>query len=636
MIFRFVCLQAGIFALAIVPPVLAQTAEEILQRSAQAISTSNAFSGRSWGSTQNVAPGQTQSGEMVMLQACEVLHRAPDDWLLVSCMQRAGNGQSVDSPGAESFVYQLGGREQNSGMWDKQGKLISRSNSARQPQPQLQPLNITSEVMRRMVTDPYAQVFRYWGSKSETDFVWDIHQPMLLGDTVMGKDAVWHIVGRNNRWQEVHLWLERESLLVLRSVVIDRAGPDVRRISEWYYDQVLDPKNLTDSSFINPQKPSYDQPMSVENMRLTALSDLLADFGSSPFSENAQSVAIVKTPEPPVIAEPVVQRLTSEQMAAIVLIESGDGQASGFLTKIRDVEFVVTNLHVLGPDPQLVVRNLNGEILQVQGIFGAVGRDVAILRVGSVSGNLVPADDVLNEVKIGDEVVVVGNRRGGRVATEVPGKVLGIGPGRIEVDAKFEPGNSGSPVVHLKSGKVIGVATYSETREIDAPSGNTRGYRRSAPKVEQRWFAYRLDGITQWEAIDLARWKTQYKQISDFFDDSEALYLLANGDLATGKNNSRIRPYVETFEERYARFASNSAGLVSEMQNFLGNLRSRGQSGVRELKSGQFYDYFNSSLYWKTNIKQQLDFRQAVLDRLDAMSRNVDSWRSQVRNGQGG
>jgi serine protease Do len=62
------------------------------------------------------------------------------------------------------------------------------------------------------------------------------------------------------------------------------------------------------------------------------------------------------------------------------------------------------------------------------------------------------AENPLQTVKINDWVTLVGNRRGGGVATQVSGTVLGIGPEKIEVNAQFQPGNSGSPVLHAQRG----------------------------------------------------------------------------------------------------------------------------------------------------------------------------------------
>jgi len=612
-------------------PVLAaaETADELLERSARAITDAQSFSGRGWGYHAMLSPIPNRDSEPVMMQFFyyQILHRAPQEWMFSRQLARSMKGRYAENNAGESFVYQTADGVKTRGKWQADGSvLFTEAMPGR--------ADITSmsrEVETVLRTDPGAAMFEFWDNRLEKPlFSWNLTEATLLPDDRLGRMAVWHLAARDRVGREVHLWLGRDDLMLVRSVVIERRNGRIASLGEWNYDHALNPGGLADNDLRTPQRSPYPAMLSPEVMSLTSPDLLFADFQVSALPKlEAATAAPEARPTPPAAARAITaQKLTPEQMAAIVLIESGDGQASGFLTTLRDVNFVVTNLHVLGNDPRLTVRNLNGEILPVQGVFGAVGRDIAIMRVGTISGNLSPVEDVLGQIKIGDEVVVVGNRQGGRVATQLEGKVLGIGPGRIEVDAPFEPGNSGSPVVHLKSGKVIGVATYSENREAEEDSSGRRG------KTEQRWFAYRLDGITKWEAIDLQKWRQQYRQIQDFYEDTEALYYLSRADLDAGKMNPRIRPYVESFEGRFNRFASNSAGLVNEMQNFLSNLRGRGQTGVRELKNGDFYDYFRSSLYWKTNINDQLEFRTWTSDRIERMTRNVDGWRSQVRDGR--
>ena len=625
--FRRVCLKVGPWVLAFMSgsALHAQTAEEVLQRSAEVITKSTSFSGRAWGYSQHLLPGagQPRQGAASFI-AYEVLRRAPGDWLVVSRYQRSGPDGGVDE-GQESFVSQVGIGDAKQGVWNEYGRIEYTT------PPEGNADRVKEELNGRLSGDPYVVALNYWRAGTSDPFEWALSEATLeTADDKLGDESVWHVSGWNERRQEVHLWLSRENHTLLRSVVVERAGQRVRKITEWSYDQVLNDPPAT-PAFSQPSRLPFGRQLTVNSLGLTEWDQLLATYGQA----KSSGEVVAESPEPkapvvePASSAPVGnQRLTPQQMAAIVLIESNDGQASGFMTKLKGVDFVVTNLHVLGPDPKLVVRTLGGDELPIHGIFGAIGRDVAILRIGAIAGELEPLEDVLGEVQIGDEVVVVGNRRGGRVATQVTGKVLGIGPGRIEVDAQFEPGNSGSPVVHLKSGKVIGVATYSETREVDSDDKK----RNSEPKVEKRWFAYRIDGISRWESIDLARWKTQYQVITDFMEDTDAFYALVQADFSTGKRNVRIRPYVEAFEERYNRTGRSLAG-ASELKNFASNLRGRAQAGVRELKSAEFYDYFHTSLYWRTNVKEQLGYRDAVIEMLESLDRNVTSWQSRLRSG---
>ena len=50
--------------------------------------------------------------------------------------------------------------------------------------------------------------------------------------------------------------------------------------------------------------------------------------------------------------------------------------------------------------------------------------------------------------------------KGGGVINTIISQLTGIGSNLVESDAQFVHGNSGSPIIDVKNGKVIGVATY--------------------------------------------------------------------------------------------------------------------------------------------------------------------------------
>ena len=157
---------------------------------------------------------------------------------------------------------------------------------------------------------------------------------------------------------------------------------------------------------------------------------------------------------------------SADELASVVIIEGDEGVATGFVAKVRDIPFVVTNLHVLGANPKLAIKTVRGEKIAVQGIVGAVGADIALLRIVNPPAGLLAlplAADALNSSPLGGPVVAVGSRPSGGVTTQTEGKVVGFGPMQMEVDVLFQPGNSGSPIFNALSHEVLGVATYAET-----------------------------------------------------------------------------------------------------------------------------------------------------------------------------
>ena len=123
-----------------------------------------------------------------------------------------------------------------------------------------------------------------------------------------------------------------------------------------------------------------------------------------------------------------------------------------------------------------------------------IADQVDAVRAVVVTGadSMLELETQIARLNIGDEVVVVGNSEGAGVIREIPGRVIGIGPDRIEVDAQFVSGNSGSPILLKSTGRVIGIATF-----MQIPRGGA-GTNSPLSLNEVRRFGYRLDTVAKW------------------------------------------------------------------------------------------------------------------------------------------
>ena len=104
------------------------------------------------------------------------------------------------------------------------------------------------------------------------------------------------------------------------------------------------------------------------------------------------------------------------------------------------------------------------------------------------------------------------------------GKVLGIGPERIEIDNPIYHGNSGGPVFHTKSGKVLGVVTEAMKVDVtDALDKASFASRNSAISGSMRYFALRLDTVSTWLPIDSRRFQNETTFLDQFHEQSRRL-----------------------------------------------------------------------------------------------------------------
>lgn len=186
-------------------------------------------------------------------------------------------------------------------------------------------------------------------------------------------------------------------------------------------------------------------------------------------------------------------RVFSQVKKSIVMVKCDDSVGSGFIVKMEDgKKYFITNYHVFDGNATISARFLNGQELKLGQLEIASDKDLVRFRVNSDYSAL---DIFEEEPNVGENAFVYGNSDGGDVATDLIGKIVGVGPEKIEVSIPFVQGNSGSAVLNSE-GKVIGVATYA-TLDVD-PDDWTKANTRF---TEPRRYALRLNNVS-WKAVD--------------------------------------------------------------------------------------------------------------------------------------
>lgn len=281
--------------------------------------------------------------------------------------------------------------------------------------------------------------------------------------------------------------------------------------------------------------------------------------------------------------------LLRDYRSDIVLIKGKAGSGSGFVITLNGHKFLASNAHVMAAIRAPTFSPLDRTLLRLKpgAASVAVGHDVILLEVQQGGNGMPLVESFETEVAVNDPIAVYGNTGGGDVVTVIKGKLLGIGPNRIEINAEIERGNSGSPIIHVPSGKVIGVATYATADDL------------LSGEKKIRRFGYRLDTVKQWQPVDWGRFYTEADQLEKLLNTTAELqkaFLELNG---LNQRSNKVRMYAydspiirDALDKFYTTLdeAETQRDADRVVNTLLGALR--GVSSPPTVKPTFTYDYF--------------------------------------------
>ncbi len=323
-------------------------------------------------------------------------------------------------------------------------------------------------------------------------------------------------------------------------------------------------------------------------------------------------------PPPTADAQQRAGEIVQTHRGALVFVTGSDAAGSGFFAKIGGGTFLVTNVHVAAGIRDAAFRTMDGSPVQGGAASMAVGEDIFCMAIPSSdsAGAFEIMQNVDANAAIGDDVVVLGNAEGAGVVNTITGKIVGIGPNLVEVNAPFVPGNSGSPIIDLKTGTVVGVATYLVTNQYDLSTNQ----RLKQPVV--RRFGYRLDSIKKWQPVYMPAFYSQAATMDSIENLTDDLYAFFQ-DVAV--HNGRVTPELHTnpvIKERINDWLAAKSNHPSAQDaadadaSFLSFLKIACQSDINAAQRQITYDYFVRDLADQERIRNQMSkaFEELIQD----------------------
>jgi hypothetical protein len=324
--------------------------------------------------------------------------------------------------------------------------------------------------------------------------------------------------------------------------------------------------------------------------------------------------------------------LPQDQARAVVLIKGDNAEGTGFLVKTPSGPAIITNIHVLADNPNLKVTTNTGAFVTVLSQKCASDRDLAMLAIKDDGYSyLQMAPDISKLVQPGDDVITPGNSEGGEVMLNTGGKVLGIGPERIEINNPIYHGNSGGPVYHPKSGMVLGVVTEAEEVDLsDSLDKTSFASRNSAIAGKMRYFALRLDTVTTWIDVNPRVFHAETAFLDQFHKQSERLDAYLNRSDNAGANGGDDKSKIYLEDEKIMRadnnYESNTGGdsgdtaqHIEALRGLLFDLQSVADTRYDTIQNLESFYPFD-----RERAREELAYRKALKSELDSIGNNIE------------
>jgi hypothetical protein len=351
--------------------------------------------------------------------------------------------------------------------------------------------------------------------------------------------------------------------------------------------------------------------------------------------------AVTPVLAPPPVPPPV---LSDDETHTIVSIKGDNAQGDGFLMRSPDGTFVVTHLHLLAANPNVKLFTSSGEAITVLGLKGAVDRDLAMFSIQDNNYAYLPAPaDPAPDLQAGDQLIIpdIGAEAG--VLAGKLGRLVGMSPERIDFDNGMGLGSSGAPVIHVKSGTVLGIVTTQ--KQVDVSDRLAQAWAANPAPGSSAiipYYGLRLSGVTGWETYDAQRFLEETLFLRQFHDNTRYLDSYLNGRRNRGPfgdvgnehgppdnkyflKNIKLSGDQDTYHQQATDADENqrldaARELLSDLQSFAGtNFDTlQGMTGLYAYDQA----WAREEIAYRRALKKELDDLGNNIVRFDAIARS--------------
>jgi hypothetical protein len=348
------------------------------------------------------------------------------------------------------------------------------------------------------------------------------------------------------------------------------------------------------------------------------------------------AVTPVATPEelpPPV--------LTDDQSKTVVTIKGDNAQGTGFFMRSPDGTFVVTHLHLLAGNPNIKLSTSSGAAITVVGLKGAADRDIALFAIQDNQFTYLPAPtDAPNSVQAGDQLIIPDVGAPSDILIGKPGRVMGTNAERIDFDNPIGRGDTGAPVIHVKSGTVLGLVT--DEKKVDVSDRLAKVWPANPPPGSSTiipYFGLRLGGVQTWETYDAGRFLDESVFLRQFHENTRCLDSFLNGRRHRQFGENEDGPPDNKFyltnaklaaaENTYRQFANGADEnqRLDGARELLFDLEGFCDTDLATLKGmkilyGYDQNWAQEEIAYRLALKKELDELSNSISKLDSIARS--------------